>query len=189
AAIEADLLALRMRITGWSLPADGVEGGLEEGLLGIYRRGRAGHRRAGRGKADGLTLHRWRKHVKELRYAAEVLDLRTSPGKRAASSGRLAKLARRADELAETLGEEHDLAVLEELVRADTGLRRRKGSRRALLRAIARRRARLRERALGEGERIYGLAPGRMARRIARARARARARAHTRARARRLESV
>jgi CHAD domain-containing protein len=181
AVIEADLRALRTRIAAWSLPPGGTGRALDEGLREIYRAGRTGCRRAGKRKPDPLAFHRWRKHVKELRYAAEALDLRETPKARAGGSARIAKLARRADELGELLGEEHDLALLAELVRTNRPLRARKRSRKALLGAIARRRTRLRERALREGARLYALPPGPFTRRISRARARAGARTRARA--------
>jgi CHAD domain-containing protein len=77
---------------------------------------------------------------------------------------RLAKLTRRSDALGELLGEEHDLALLAERVRAHGPLKRRKRARRALLRTIARRRARLREQALRNGARLYARKPKRFAR-------------------------
>jgi CHAD domain-containing protein len=95
-------------------------------------------------------MHRWRKRVKDLRYAAEMLE-RVQPRARA-----LATVARRADKLGERLGEEHDLAVLGEWVRANgkhAGARR--PARRRLLKAIDRRRRRLRLRALDDGGRLY----------------------------------
>jgi hypothetical protein len=74
-------------------------------------------------------MHMWRKRVKDLRYAAEMLD-RFDPG-RGRGSGRrkrarrwpkrrqrrteteaIRQTARRADELGELLGDEHDLVLL-----------------------------------------------------------------------------
>ena len=52
--------------------------------------------RAGKG-GSAARMHEWRKRVKDLRYAAEILGLRP--------------LARRADALGELLGEEHDLVA------------------------------------------------------------------------------
>ena len=91
--------------------------------------------------------------------ASASLARPASPGAR-----RLAKLARRADALGELLGQEHDLALLAERVRAHGPLKRRKRARRALLRTIARRRASLRERALRKGARLYARKPKRFAR-------------------------
>ena len=72
-------------------------------------------------------MHAWRKRVKDLRYAAEVLDVarargagrarhpkQAKGGAAGSAAGRLRTLARRADALGELLGEEHDLAVLAE---------------------------------------------------------------------------
>jgi hypothetical protein len=70
-------------------------------------------------------------------------------------------MARRADELGEVLGEDHDLAVLGELARrcgrgAGAAPRLGRRPRKALLKAIAKRRRKLRRRALKDGKRLYG---------------------------------
>ena len=189
--VAGELAEVRARVTRWRLPSNRSARKLTEpGLEHIYRAGRAGRRRAGKRRIVApRVLHRWRKHVKDLRYAAEVLDVREGGGtdhahsdagrkpagkrghkrsKRAAKRRRrIAKVARRADGLGEILGEEHDLMLLAERVRAHKRLRRRhKGARRRLLRAISRRRARLRKRALREGERLYAAKPGRFVRNV-----------------------
>jgi CHAD domain-containing protein len=138
--------------------------------------------RAG-GRSNGRRLHEWRKRVKDLRYVAEILE-RADPDKRSrgghkrragkrarAKAAFVGRVARRADDLGELLGEEHDLAVLAERVRSDAGDQRApaalgRGSRRALLKAIARRRTRLRKRALRDGGRLYGRRPKRFVRRM-----------------------
>jgi hypothetical protein len=172
--VAGELAAVRARVGKWKLPKNRSAAKLTgPGLEHIYRAGRAGRRRAGRRSADPRVLHRWRKHVKDLRYAAEVLDVRgaasagskpagkrrSKQSKREAKRGRrIAKVARRADGLSEMLGEEHDLMLLAERVRAHKPLkRRRKRTRKRLLRAISRRRKRLRKRALREGELLYAL--------------------------------
>jgi hypothetical protein len=68
-------------------------------------------------------------------------------------SGPLASLARRADELGELLGEEHDLVLLAGRIRSDKALGGR--ARKVLLKLIARRRSRLQRQALRRGERLY----------------------------------
>jgi len=85
---------------------------------------------------------------------------------------RMRRLAQRADELAELLGEEHDLAIFAQRLRAHgarsdgrtwhTGRRTRK----LLLKLIAKRRRKLRKRALRQGDRLYGEKPGRFMRRV-----------------------
>ncbi len=88
-------------------------------------------RRVERGRGGARAAHEWRKRVKDLRYAAEILGLRP--------------LAGRADRLAELLGEEHDLVVLAGLLpppgRGPFKGKRGRRARRALLKRIARRRA------------------------------------------------
>jgi len=173
--VAEELSDVRARVAKWKLPAGRSAGRLTgPGLEHIYRAGRTGRRRAGRRHAAAKVLHKWRKHVKDLRYAAEVLDVREQAksgsklsGKRGfkSTSKPMAKIARRADRLSEILGEEHDLMLLAERVRAHEPLkRRRKRTRKRLLRAISRRRAGLRRRALRDGERLYARKPGRFVR-------------------------
>jgi hypothetical protein len=164
----AELRALRSRVLQWTLPE---RAGMElaaPGLARIYRQGRARHRRAARGKGDrSRAMHEWRKRVKDLRHAAEMLD-RSDPGgerarhgrgrrarKRRREAARIHRLARAADALGEMLGEDHDLAVFAERVRGDPDLQLPRRARRTLLRLISRRRRQLRRRALRRGERIY----------------------------------
>jgi hypothetical protein len=184
AQVLADLRATRSRVAGWSLSdGDGIQA-IEPCLRRLYGRGRRRYARAARGKGDRtLAMHEWRKRVKDLRYAAEILDRpdpdRRSRGSRGAPRGRkdtrgredaayIHRLAERADELGEVLGEEHDLALLSERVRAE---RKRRGgaprqTREILLKVIARRRKRLRREALRTGAQMYRGKPKKFARRI-----------------------
>lgn len=182
----AELLALRIRVATWQLTSDGgIE--VERALARIYGKGRKHMRRAARAsgaRAQGRKLHEWRKRVKDLRYVAEMLeradaDRRGRGGKKKRKRARaqaafVNDVARRADDLGELLGEEHDLAVLAERVRAEASASRPagapgRGSRKALLKAITRRRKRLRKRALRDGALLYERKPKRFARRIRRA--------------------
>jgi CHAD domain-containing protein len=220
AELLGQLHALRWRVSAWSLPADPGMKLIEADLHRIYRQGRSRAKLAARGKggrrARTQTMHSWRKRVKDLRYAAEMLERREDHGTarthaasrdaRAAAKS-LRKLASHADQLGELLGDEHDLAVLEAHLRAAThSSRRRKsrhrksrrhksrrrkpgrgkpgrgkvpagdsqdalwstgrGTRKALLRAIAKRRRALRKRALSQGERLYAHKPSRFVRRV-----------------------
>ncbi|HLL93275.1 MAG TPA: CHAD domain-containing protein [Solirubrobacteraceae bacterium] len=187
AQVLGELCAFRERVAAWSLPdRDGIEL-LEPGLAKLYRQGRRRYRRVARGKADlVLAMHEWRKRVKDLRYAAEMLE-RHYPSEGAGAPGRkrrgkrparkrakrrrdaacVRRVARRADELGEVLGEDHDLAVLAQAIRARgkrggavTG-RIPRGTRKTLLKLIARRRRELHARALREGERLYERSPRR----------------------------
>ncbi len=161
--VLGELRAVRARAERWELRERDFKL-VAPGLERIYRRGRSGRRKARRSPSV-IALHVWRKRVKELRYAAETLD---RGGKRYKP---VRRIARRADRLAEMLGEEHDLALLEARVRQ----RRRqfageRKTRKRLLKAIAQRRRRLRKRALREGERLYRRPPRRFVRRVKRAR-------------------
>ncbi|HEY3864957.1 MAG TPA: CHAD domain-containing protein [Solirubrobacteraceae bacterium] len=157
-----ELGGLRERARQWSLPERPGIALVERDLRRIYREGRERKRRVARGRGGARAMHEWRKRVKDLRYAAEILDRRP--------------LARRADGLAELLGEEHDLVVLAGLLprpgRAPFKGKRGRRARKALLKRIARRRRRLRKRALREGERLYGRAPKKFVQRVRRAHAR-----------------
>ena len=187
AHVLADLRDARARMAMWAPTADTGIAPLEPPFKRIYRQGRGRYLRASQGKGDRTAaLHRWRKRVKDLRYAAEALsrndpaaarraDAATAPNRARKRSGRRKRelipgLARRADALGEMLGEEHDLFVLDQRVRAggDCG----PGTRRALLKLIDRRRERLRTRALRDGARLYGRRPKKLLGRLRRAYAR-----------------
>jgi hypothetical protein len=185
AEVLGELQALRWRVAAWSLSdRDGIEL-IEADLERVYRQGRKRFRHVARRRGDRMiAMHEWRKRVKDLRYAAELLERRgagDSPhsgrsagsGRAARSGERLRKLARRADALGELLGEEHDLAVFAARVRAGgvgadtqetwhTGRR----TRERLLELTARRRRALRKRALRDGERLYDEKPNAFIRRI-----------------------
>jgi hypothetical protein len=137
--VVVELRAARGRISQWRLPdRDGIET-VEPGLSRIYRQGRRRHRRAARGEGDRARLmHMWRKRVKDLRYAAEMLD-RFDPGRgsgrgkrarrwpkrrqRRTETEAIRQTARRADELGELLGDEHDLVLLAGWVLAESDSR------------------------------------------------------------------
>ncbi|HEX5224674.1 MAG TPA: CHAD domain-containing protein, partial [Solirubrobacteraceae bacterium] len=159
-----ELRALRSRVAMWELGCD-REQLLEGGLRRIYRAGRRRQRRAERARPRDRdeALHEWRKRVKDLRYCSELLQRRSeelpAPGARAT---RLARVAARADELGELLGEDHDLALLamtlkERSTRKATGRR----TRRRVRKRIAQRRRKLRRRALRRGARLYRRPPRR----------------------------
>jgi CHAD domain-containing protein len=159
--VTDELCALRARVGRWRLhERRSTQKLVEPGLTHIYRAGRTHRKRAAARKPGRRALHKWRKQVKDLRYALEAIDVQGRPDKR------LAKLATRADGLGELLGEEHDLMVLGELIAAHRPLKQRRRARRQLLRAISRRRARLRKRALREGARLYERSPKRFVRRL-----------------------
>ncbi|HEV3070709.1 MAG TPA: CHAD domain-containing protein [Solirubrobacteraceae bacterium] len=165
-----ELRATRRDLERWQ-PVQSDRKTARQGLNAIYRQGRRRMRRARKaGKTTGASakasakagikasakssaaLHDWRKRAKDLRYCAEALGLR--------------KLAKRADRLGETIGEEHDLWLLARCVQRQRKCF--KGDRAAhkeLQRQIARRRRRLRRRALELGRELYREPPKRFVRR------------------------
>jgi len=154
--VMCELSGLRERAQRWDLPERPGIAVVESDLERLYRQGRERMRRVARGKGGARAAHEWRKRVKDLRYAAEILGLHP--------------IARRADRLGEILGKEHDLVVLAGLLppagRAPFKGKRGKRARKALLKRIARRRRHLRRRALREGERLYGHRPKKFLRRV-----------------------
>jgi hypothetical protein len=157
--VLVELRAMRERVARWK-PHAHERASARSGLQRIYRQGRRRWRRARR-QQSSEALHQWRKRTKDLRYVAEMLR-----GEDPRQRERLQVLAQRADRLGETLGAEHDLALLAERVR----LHRRcfkgeKPARRTLEREIAHQRERLRVRAWRLGERLYRRAPERFVRR------------------------
>jgi CHAD domain-containing protein len=194
AQMLGELEDFRARVAAWRLPdRDGLEL-IEADLRRLYRQGRKRHLRLSRAGAKGAAsdareLHEWRKRVKDLRYAAEMLEHRdpqrgdghNGTSRRRAKrrrkrarkdSQRLRLLARRADELGELLGEDHDLAVLAEHIRAGRGRggqqtwRLGRRARKTLLALIAKRRRKLRTRALRDGARLYRARPSKFISRV-----------------------
>ncbi len=154
ARLLVELRVMRARVVLWRLPERGGIELIEPGLKRCYGEGRKRYRRVARGKGEQVrAMHEWRKRVKDLRYAAELLGRRP--------------LARRADELGELLGEDHDLALLAERVRvrpkrsAGEHARLPRKTRKLLLKLIARRRRELHRRALRDGKALYRRAPKR----------------------------
>ena len=172
---SAELRALRARVQQWSLPELGELDLIEGGFARIYQQGRKRHRRAARSRGkDTEAMHDWRKRVKSLRYTAEMLE-RRMPGKLkpGARAKQLKALARRADDLGEALGEDHDLAMLADWLRrsakAKPKPRRSRSERRAsklVLQLIARRRRKLRKQTMRDGRRLYRRSAKQLVRRL-----------------------
>jgi CHAD domain-containing protein len=132
---------------GWSL--------LEPGLTRSYRLGRGGFREIGNHPADE-ELHEWRKRVKDLWYQLRLL--------RPIWPGVLGETIDEAHELANLLGDHHDLSLLR------PGLDNREllaeGPARALGQLVETRRQQLLAQAFPLGERIYAEKPKAFERRL-----------------------
>ncbi|HEX4025445.1 MAG TPA: CHAD domain-containing protein [Steroidobacteraceae bacterium] len=139
----------------------------------VYRVGRR-RLRAVRDAADDPALHGWRKQVKYLRHALQMLQ---PMHPRALDS-----MVRQAHRLSEQLGEVHDLSLLAQQARSlggregqggHDGRDQREGrdsregeSAATLLADLERRRARLATRALASGRRLYRSRPRALTRRL-----------------------
>jgi CHAD domain-containing protein len=134
----------RGRVADWPLERDGFEA-LEDGLRRTYRRGRRDWLAA---ESDPSTenLHEWRKRAKDLWYHCLILQESWKPVMRA--------LADEAHELSDRLGDDHDLAVLQEW------------GAEPLEPLIATRRRELQEEAFAYGPRLYADKPKAFVRRI-----------------------
>jgi CHAD domain-containing protein len=116
---------------------------LRAGLRRIYRRGRRAFRAAGESPTVE-NLHGWRKRVKDLGYALEVVEpIRPSVVRQRVNLS---------DELAESLGDDHDLAVLRQALLAGAGT---SPAVVALLPVIDARRAQLQESTFALGRKVY----------------------------------
>jgi CHAD domain-containing protein len=163
-----DIAAMRRQLARWDLLDRDFED-LAPGLRRIYKEGRKRyahvkdeHRRAGANSEhppSDQAMHDWRKRVKSLYYALDMLGGKRAKGAR--------KATRRAGRLGDLLGEEHDLWMLsvyaEEHPDVFGGDSR---AREDLLELIERRRRRLRKRALKLGARLYKRSPARFVQRL-----------------------
>jgi len=156
AAGVSTLQQVQQRARRWRIGRHGWTR-LAPGFKRIYRAGRraahAAHRRP-----DTLLLHEWRKQVQYLWHALQILKPLQSR-----APHKLVSLARH---LADYLGEEHDLALLQSTVLAFG--RSHEQLSEPLLAAIDRRRRSLRLKAMASGKRLYAHKPRTMAARVGR---------------------
>jgi CHAD domain-containing protein len=136
------------RVTEWRVGTHGWSV-LGPALKRIYKSGRRAQPTASAHPTDS-ALHEWRKRVKYLRYALEML----APMR----SRRLARLARQAEQLSDHLGDAHDLAMLVQQARLFA--KRNRADLRLLFAIIRQQRERLALEALSSGERLYQATPG-----------------------------
>jgi CHAD domain-containing protein len=153
AATLADLEAARERVAAWPLGERAEHELLAPGLERIFRRGRRALRNALEDPSDE-TLHELRKRAKDLWHAGQIA--------RPAAPKQLKKLSRRAHELSDIAGADHDLALLRAAAGAH-GATLAPGELELLDALVARRQKRLRRRALKRGKRLYGVKPRKVA--------------------------
>jgi CYTH domain-containing protein/CHAD domain-containing protein len=140
----------------WKLPR-GFDP-LESGIASTYRQGRSSLRRVRSSPTDD-HLHEWRKAVKYLWYQMQLVH--------DAAPTVIGPLVDELDQLAEALGDDHDLTVLVELLEAGADIDTLDGA--AHVRALAReRQSSLREDAIRSGATIYAETSAAFADRIGR---------------------
>jgi CHAD domain-containing protein len=149
-----ELHAVRARQPGWRLERGGWEA-VEPGLWRSYRDGRHGFSQA-RSHPATADWHGWRKRVKDLWYQQRLL----APAGGPVIDGQ----AKDAHALADLLGDEHDLGVLEAMLKSEqmtppVDLD-------AVIELIGHRRRELRGEAVRLGARVYAESPRRFVRRM-----------------------
>ena len=127
---------------------------LVDGMRRIYRKGRRSLAQARESRAPE-ALHEWRKQTKYLLHALETLY--------GARLGKAKKVGKRAEKLADRLGDDHDLDALG---RRTQSLKTTRSLKTALQALIAERRAELQEQAFSLGEKLYVEKPKRFVKRI-----------------------
>ncbi|WP_313054734.1 CHAD domain-containing protein [Pseudomonas lopnurensis] len=152
ASIEQALRQLRelaVRVDDWPLDGKGFAL-LEAGLERSYREGRRDLARAQRDPGDEC-LHEWRKRVKDQWYHSQLL----APCWPGAFDCRCKQLKRLADDL----GDDHDLAMMRQLLVAEPALFGEPVTRERIATLIEERRAELRASAFARGRRLYAEPP------------------------------
>ncbi len=148
----------RARTARWDFDG-GDFAAIEPSLRRIYRRGRK-RLRAARADPSAETLHECRKRVKDLWHASQLL--------RGADPKRMKRLSRDAHELADLLGDHHDLSVLHGYIETHPHLIEQMSERDAVLGVLDRRRDVLATRALKLGAKVYERKPRTFTKRVAR---------------------
>lgn len=155
-ASARDLLVdARGRVDRWKVGRD--FDGLRIGIEDTYRQGRRDLRRAQARPTDD-RLHEWRKSVKTLWYHGRLIEQ--------AAPSALSPLVAALDDLADSLGDDHDLAVLRERLAADPDRFGGKGAVEAARRLARREQDRLRRRAFRLGATVFAERPSAFAERI-----------------------
>jgi CHAD domain-containing protein len=149
------LRALAGGVSAWEVRGD-ERAVLVPALERTYARGRAAFAAADR-EPTAEHLHEWRKRVKDLWYQQQLVS-EAWPGVLAAQAGE-------AKALSKLLGDDHDLAVLADLLDAEPGLA---DAAAVVHELIDRRRAELLEAVRALGRRVYAERPKAFARRVER---------------------
>ena len=150
--VVAILREARRRVNDWPLERHSFDA-LREGLERTYRHGRRDFR-AAQGDPTVEALHEWRKRVKDLWYQHTLLRELWPPVMQAVGN--------EAHQLANRLGDDHDLAMLADWVREHAAAEP------EFFGAVESRRSELQAEAMALGERLYADKPGPYVRRLRR---------------------
>jgi CHAD domain-containing protein len=145
------------RVADWSLTASGFAA-IEEGLQKTYRRARKAMAKAYTGKPRAGRFHEWRKRVKYHRYHLRLLRPLWPPV--------IEAHWQQAKYLSDLLGDEHDLAVLQQLLAQHTDEFAGIEALPAFKALISQRRRQLQQQAGDAGERIFAEKPNHFSRRL-----------------------
>lgn len=145
--VERSLEEAARRVGQWQ-PPRAAWPVLRAGIERIYLKGRKALAEAEANRSDP-KLHEARKQVKYFGHAMAIFVAARADG--------FARLAKRAESVAEDLGDDHDLAMLQERI-ATLPAAPRRGDK-ALLAGIERRRRRLQRKALKDAKRLYRRKP------------------------------
>ena len=157
ASAAAELIACRSSLDELALDGDGW-GLIAPGLHRTYRRGRK-RLRSVEEEASVTNLHELRKRVKDLWYQLRLI--------READRPMIGALADHAHDLADHLGDDHDLALLGEQAQRRRDAFSSPADQRHLLQEIGQRRGELQFAAISLGERIYAEKPKKFTSRLA----------------------
>lgn len=152
----SELPELAVRVSDWPLEGKGfalLKGGLERS----YREGRRDLARA-QHAPDAENLHEWRKRVKDQWYHSQLL----APCWPQDFKRRCRHLKRLADDL----GDDHDLAMMGQLLADEPVLFGDEATRERLATLIEERRAELQAAAFASGQRLYAESPKALVKRV-----------------------
>jgi CYTH domain-containing protein len=161
AEVLAILAVVREDIAEWELGDDPADA-LAAGFARIHQKGRKTlrkvHRHGEPGELVTSEYHDLRKRAKDLWHAAELLEI--------ASPKRMRALAQDAHELADLIGDDHDLAVLAERIDDRLHVFDDPADADVIHEAIKRRRRKLQRKGLVAADALYGKKPGALADRV-----------------------
>ena len=152
--VLGELRRARARVGDWQLERKGLDA-LAPGFKRIYRRGRRAYRTA-RQEPSTENLHELRKRAKYLGYAAQIV--------RPAAPKKMKRIARRAHELSDLIGKDHDLALLAQRANERRDRFANETAAGELAALVERRRAELQREAMVLGRRVLRKKPRKIAR-------------------------